>query len=196
MRVFYDFEFLEHQVRPRWFFGRSVWTVEPLSLGIKVEGGREYYAVFADAPWRVVRKNEWLMDNVVPSLPQSFGDHRDAARKRGWLFNMDDPCVKPGWQVASEVATLLQAVPDIELWAWYGAFDHVSLAWLWGRMSNLPDGIPMYTNDLRQRCRELGEPTLPEQTRGVHNALDDARHNEVRAHQMDRIERHPEVFGA
>lgn len=187
MRVFYDFEFLEHRVRPRWFFGRSVWTVEPLSLGIRVEDGREYYAIFSDAPWRQVRKNDWLMDNVVPSLPQP----PKPARWR--IIDPGHPNVKPGWQVANEVALLLQRVPDVELWAWYAAFDHVSLAWLWGKMSNLPYGIPMYTNDLRQRCRELGDPELPEQTRGVHNALDDARHNEVRAHAMDRISRHLEV---
>ena len=31
----------------------------------------------------------------------------------------------------------------------YGAYDHVALAQLSGPMVLLPDGVPMWTNDLR-----------------------------------------------
>jgi hypothetical protein len=44
-------------------------------------------------------------------------------------------------------------------------------------MVDLPDGIPMWTNDLKQEAVRLGNPTMPEQQGREHNALSDARHN-------------------
>lgn len=38
----------------------------------------------------------------------------------------------------------------VELYAWYGAYDHVALCWLFGKMLELPDHMPMFTNDLKQ----------------------------------------------
>ena len=89
--------------------------------------------------------------------------------------------------VATEVATFIQATPDPQLWAWYGAYDHVVLCQLWGPMIALPDGVPMFTNDLKQEAVRLGDPELPEQPAGVHNALADAHHNLVRARALDVI---------
>lgn len=68
-------------------------------------------------------------------------------------------------------------VPNPELWAWYGAYDHVCLAQLFGRMADMPKHIPYWTNDLRQEWERKGQPNvLPKQKHGEHNALDDARH--------------------
>lgn len=38
----------------------------------------------------------------------------------------------------------------IELYGYYSAYDHVGLCWLFGKMINLPDGMPWYTIDLKQ----------------------------------------------
>lgn len=65
---------------------------------------------------------------------------------------------------------------DLELWADYGAYDHVALAQLWGPMIRLPKGLPMFTREFQQIWRDRGEPELPEQTDGQHDALADARH--------------------
>nr|WP_234899948.1 3'-5' exoribonuclease [Streptomyces filamentosus] len=73
------------------------------------------------------------------------------------------------------------------MWAWYGAYDHVVLAQLFGRMIDLPTGIPMWTNDIQQECQRLGNPQMPEQPAGIHNALADARHNLVRAQFLDTL---------
>jgi hypothetical protein len=43
-------------------------------------------------------------------------------------------------------------------------------------MMDLPKGWPQYCNDVKQMCVELGNPPLPPQERGVHNALEDAKH--------------------
>jgi hypothetical protein len=169
MKIYYDTEFLED--------GR---TIDLISIGMVAEDGREYYAANADMPVRRIRKSQWLMDNVVPSLPKGHGDVRNQMPARA-LFNYADPRVKHHGTIARDVAAFIQATPDVELWAWYAAYDHVALAQLFGPMINLPDGIPMWTNDLRQEAHRLGITDLPHQADGVHNALADARHNLVMA---------------
>jgi hypothetical protein len=49
----------------------------------------------------------------------------------------------------------------------------------------------MWTNDLQQECQRLGNPQMPEQAAGVHNALADARHNLVRARFLDTLAEQP-----
>lgn len=146
MKYFYDTEFLEDGT-----------TIDLISIGIVAEDGREYHAVNAGADWARIRKHEWLMANVFPQLPFS-GD---------W---------KPKDQIRDEVAEFLLAGSPPELWAWYSAYDHVALAQLFGTMMDLPEGVPMYTNDLRSLIDWVGITALPEQKAGVHDALEDARH--------------------
>lgn len=61
------------------------------------------------------------------------------------------------------------------------------LCQLFGPMIDLPDGIPMWTNDLRQEVARLGDPRMPEQEHGAHNALADARHNRDMAHHLELV---------
>jgi hypothetical protein len=166
MRYFYDTEFLED--------GK---TVELISIGIVAEDGREYYAVNRDAPWKRIKKSDWLMANVVPSLPRPHGDWILHMPKK-WLIDFHNPVVKSRDAIAESVERFLlgddlETHNDLELWAYYGAYDHVVLCQLFGPMIALPPGVPMFTNDVMQLAagREL-----PKQPDGVHNALADARH--------------------
>lgn len=199
-RVFYDLEFLED--------GR---TIELISIGMCTDDGREYYAVNGDldhhthrdpylrgisvgkTPWERIVEHDWLVRNVVPHLPIAgrpaatlgsvFGGKATA---RGVELDHTDTTVKPRQVIANEVRDFIQAAgPDVELWAWYGAYDHVGLCQLWGPMVELPTGVPMWTNDLRQERRRLGEPEMPRQADGEHNALADARHNRDMARFLD-----------
>lgn len=162
---FYDTEFLED--------GK---TIELISVGFVCEDGRELYLVNADMPVRRIRKNEWLMANVVPSLPKPAGDWNNHMPHR-WLFDYFNPAVKRRKRIADEVRDFILAADEPELWADHGAYDHVVLAQLFGRMIDLPTGVPMYTNELQQVLRNAPEGFVaPEQTSGLHNALADARH--------------------
>ena len=69
----------------------------------------------------------------------------------------------------------------MELWADYGAYDHVALCQLFGSMVDLPEGMPMFTHDLQQELARpsLADGDLPAQESGLHNALADARHLKV-----------------
>lgn len=172
MRVYHDWEFLED--------GR---TIEPISVGMVRDDGAEYYAVNRGMPVKRIVKHRWLVENVVPGLPRIHGDRRNYVnqRRNPFAIDWDHRDVKPIDQIAGEVREFLQATPDLELWGWYSAYDHVRLAWLFGPMSDLPSGIPMWTNDLRQEAQRLGltDEDMPKQEAGHHNALADARHNRV-----------------
>lgn len=171
MRIYYDTEFLESDVSE---------PIRLISIGMVREDGAEYYAVSQNATKgrlaRGIRRNPWLMENVIPSLPKAHGDAR-MYQPRRWLFNYSAPCVKPRHVIAREVRDFILAKPDPELWADWAAYDHVVLCRLWGRMIDLPEGIPMWTHDLRQELERSGRekqvPSMPGAR--SHNALDDAR---------------------
>jgi hypothetical protein len=175
----YDLEFLED--------GR---TIELISIGMVCNDGREYYAVNSDAPWERVRKHHWLMENVWPHLPLrgqksglvTVGGTTQVKLTEPGVVDTSDSRVKPHWVIANEVRDFIQATgPDVELWANYGAYDHVALAQLWGPMVRLPEGVPMFTHDIQQERARLGIAwdDLPQQESGEHNALADARHNQT-----------------
>jgi hypothetical protein len=163
--IAYDTEFLEDGT-----------TIELISIGMAAADGRVYYAVNRKMPVRRIRKHPWLMANVVPSLPHGHGERRLSVPKR-WLFDYADRLVRQPDQIASEVRDFILATSEPHLWADYGAYDHVVLCQLWGRMMDLPEGVPMWTHDLRQEAERLGVakelPSLPGVTE--HNALSDAR---------------------
>ena len=168
MRVYYDTEFLED--------GR---TIDLISIGLVREDGEELYLVNREFdPGRLLR-HEWLAANVAPSLP--LGKDRDTGRVFWNELHPDGSALAPRWRIAESVRDFILAAPDPQLWAWYAAYDHVVLCQLWGRMIELPKGVPMYTCDLKQECDRLGNPQMPEQGSGEHNALADARHVKVMA---------------
>jgi hypothetical protein len=177
VKIYMDWEFIED--------GK---TIEPISVGLVHEEGPEYYAIF-DEPntLRRAAQHPWIRDNVLPSLPLRLNAPNPWW---GWwdTFHPDYEHVKPRDQIVAEVRDLIQATPGPELWGWYSAYDHVCLAQLFGPMIDLPDGIPMWTNDLKQEAVRLGNPRLPEQESGEHNALADARHIKVMAEYLAKVE--------
>jgi hypothetical protein len=181
-RLFYDTEFIED--------GR---TIDLISIGIVAEDGREYYAVASDAPWDRIRESDWLVRNVLPSLPVTGRTSLDAYLKNSPNSfprpsisfvgpDVTNTQVKPRQVIANEVRDFILAKPDPQLWAWYGAYDHVVLCQLWGRMIDLPEGVPMWTNDLKQEAERAGNPKLPDgpAQHAEHNALHDARECQLR----------------
>lgn len=180
-RYFYDTEFLEN--------GR---TIELISFGMVNEDGEAYYAVNADAPWDDVMRHQWLVRNVVPHLPLANRTALDEWLKLSPQSDIKfeptietdprldrlDTLVRPGWVIANEVREFLaEGGDDIELWANWGAYDHVALMQLYGPMIRRPSHIPMFTNDIQQAARMVGAvDRLPEQQGPAHNAMEDALH--------------------
>lgn len=170
-RYFYDLEFVED--------GR---TIDLVSIGIVADDGREFYAVSSEFDQAKMRAKPWLMENVWPYLPTTLGAHgnRNCRCVKVPRLDLDDPVVRSRAQIARAVQEfLLSGDSPPELWSWYGAYDHVALCQLWGTMMDLPVGIPMWTNDIRQEQERLGNPPMPEQAKKEHHALADARHHRV-----------------
>lgn len=201
VRYFYDTEFVENghtiDLVAIGVVAAPAWALEPTNGLTATEflraNARTYYAVNADVDLDALKGNDWLVRNVLPHLPltgrgdlDAFNRAGDPARLPGALddVGLDRAAteVKPRWVIANEVRDFLLAPMaegesvDIELWADYGAYDHVALAQLWGPMIALPAGVPMFTNDLQQLARAVGMAGYrPDQApEDAHNALADA----------------------
>ena len=168
MQYFLDFEFIED--------GK---TIDPISIGIVSGDGREYYAVFREFNRIKFFENPWLVENVAPSLPLVKVDERLPLS----YANYDEVYTDPVWKRRDEVRADVLKFMDIqeygkpEIWGYYADYDWVAFAQLFGQMIDLPNGFPMFCMDIKQLCVMVGNPKLPEQGEGEHNALQDARWN-------------------
>jgi hypothetical protein len=164
-------------------------TIDLISIGIVCEDGREYYAENADCDFRAVCEHNWLWQNVVPHLNTSrldFDPRYPIDRTQVWA-DMQASCVKPKWVIRNEVRDFFfksaltrkdrTVAVTPELYAYFSAFDHVLLHQLFGPLPSLPDGIPMYSNEINQLIVDQPTVVLPPQPPDVHHALADARWN-------------------
>lgn len=182
MKIYYDTEFIEDGE-----------TIKLISIGMVAENGDELYLINGDLYLSYLFADDWHIENTVPSLPvQAL-----APGKFRWdTSHPDFPLVKTKKEIRDEVLKFIvdHSNPDVELWAWYGAYDHVALAQLFGRMVDLPyHKVPMWTNDLRQELLRKSQRVgfnigLPAQSEGLHNALADAKHLKVRAEYLALID--------
>lgn len=174
MKIWYDTEFVER--------GRGH-SIDIISIGAVREDDEEFYRISDDL--RVIRramKNEWMTENVLPYLPLVYSPMRRP------LWDEDHPdfkYVKSIKEIAKEWTAFVTVFDRPELWAYYGAYDHVVMAQMYGHMINLPKGMPMYTMDIKQRWHNEGKPALPRQIDGEHKAIDDARWNKIAYEYID-----------
>lgn len=151
IRYFFDTEFMEDGE-----------VIELLSIGVVCEDGREFYAESADADYS--HASEWVKTNVIPHMQQ---DDWDEDIVGGWISRA---------VIATDLLKFVNAGDSRpQFWAYYGDYDWVVLCQLYGTMMDLPKSWPMFAMDLKQLCVMLGDPELPKQTSGEHNALNDAR---------------------
>lgn len=173
MRFFIDTEFIED--------GR---TIDLLSIGIVAEDGREYYAQVSGVDSR--RANDWVKANVLPQLRPCPLGHDPFWHQPHPPVGIAHPCVSEcPWKDRGNIRLDLLAFisPDHygkpEFWGYFADYDWVALCQLFGTMMDLPKGWPMYCRDIKQWCDMLGNPRLPEQGKGEHHALADARWNQT-----------------
>lgn len=177
MRYWFDTEFIED--------GR---TIELLSIGMIAEDGRALY--YQSALANHGRAGDWVKENVLPHL-----DPCPVGRDRTWHLTAysgppekrADRCDGGGltcpWMTRNDIAAMVRDFCDPErhgkpeFWGYYADYDWVALCQLFGTMTDLPKGWPMYCRDIKQWCDDLGNPRLPEQGKGEHHALADARWN-------------------
>lgn len=171
-------------------------TIDLISIGVVCEDGREYYAV--SNKFNPRKASDWVLANVLE--PMGIG-------RNGWKSTPDllSPTQREHWkaqrspkQIQQEVLLFVKqpyidhlqsfnleslkslSLPQkVEFWAYYADYDWVAFCQIFGTMMDLPEGFPMYCRDIKQLCDQLGNPKLPEQGKGEHNALSDARWNKA-----------------
>lgn len=167
MKYFFDTEFIEDGA-----------TIDLLSLGIVTEDGRELYLCNIDA--KLDHADEWVIYNVFPQLPVFH------ARENGWKWNAPkkepgeawpkSAVVVPRYEMRNRILAMIETdEEDPEFWAYYADYDWVALCQIFGRMIDLPKRFPKYCMDVKQLCKSLGDPKLPEQDSLEHVALNDAK---------------------
>lgn len=130
-------------------------TIDLISIGMVREDGAELYMENRDCDYS--RASYWVKANVLPHLEGG-------------------PC-----QNAAGIAHMVRkfAGEKPEFWGYYADYDWVVLCQLFGTLMDIPKDWPMYCRDIKQLCDSLGNPRLPEQGKGNHHALADAKWNKA-----------------
>lgn len=157
MRYFYDLEFDDDGER-----------IIPISLGMQSEDDRELYRVnldyFEGMQIGLYKPNRFVIDNVLPLITDtdkaSCGIEHSSFKEAIYTFVTDNGRYKK--------------YGEIELWGYFAAYDHVSLSQFFGRMVDLPEPMPMYTNETMQLPNR--HKTKPLRKTPEHHALWDAQY--------------------
>lgn len=198
MRYWFDTEFVERG---------SEHPIRLVSLGIVAEDGREYYAqswagVSAAIHHDWVRDNvvPHLTHMTLTTIRSPYVRTVKGTPVRhageyhletcGHVGHPDCP-----WRSLDQIADDIRAFMDPEaygkpeIWAYYADYDWVVFCQIFGAMVDLPKSFPMYCRDIKQEADRLEEwirgfnsapdykLRLPEQGKGEHHALADARWN-------------------
>lgn len=175
MKYFFDTEFIE------WAGG-----IDLVSIGIVSEDGDTFYAESTNFDER--NADQWVKDNVLAKL-EWWGNEN---ANKGFCNSFSQQQPGNTWKtevfgtealIASELlAWIGNPSTKPEFYAYYGAYDWVLFARLFGRLINLPKGFPMYVMDLKQmmdheRLDSDWKRTVCPDPEGEHNALADAHWN-------------------
>lgn len=135
--------------------------IEPISIGLVCEDGREFSATFHHSVAWAKAVNPWLKDHVYPWLPpREHWQDRDV--------------------VAKEIMDFFgETHKTPEIWGYFADYDWVAFCGLFGPMFQLPSFLPKYCRDLKQLADLLNvkREEFPEQEGQTHDALEDARWN-------------------
>lgn len=131
-------------------------TIDLISIGMVRED--DHYLYLENGQCHLNRASEWVRANVLPHLEGGIA-------------------VMSRREIAEVVVRFAGKEP--EFWGYYADYDWVILCQLFGTMMDLPKGWPMFCLDIKQLCVSRGDPKLPEQGKGEHHALADARWNKL-----------------
>lgn len=138
-------------------------TAELISIGLVRQDGAELYLENRDFP----DHSGHLLDDWM---------NRHVMDKTFLVTAPDDPRIVPHAEIARQVADFLMSgdgAPSI--WAHYASYDYLCFARLFGRVLDIPDGLPRFAMDFRV-LQELSGIKAPSQSPvNAHHALVDAR---------------------
>ena len=167
MKYFIDTEFIESFHKP--LFGKRRHFIDLISIGIVAEDGREYYAISKEYNYKDA--SEWVKENVITQLyrEQNPGFKQQFMNLK--TFHKYTPISKTNKQIRSDLYQFITCPKGdtVDFYGYYSDYDWVLFCSLFGTMMDLPRGLPMYCNDLKQTLDEF----VMKQTIGVDKALKD-----------------------
>lgn len=172
MKYFIDTEFSERGPR---------YPIELISIGIVAEDGREFYAI--NSAWYGFmahrRASKWVRDNVLSLLPR--GEDMNMTCGGSPRMSWEGSRRMSVSEMKDDILDFIGDDPSPEFWGYYADYDWVVFCQIFGAMSDLPKGWPMYCRDLKQLCDERGNPKLPDMPNSIeHHALYDALETKYR----------------
>jgi len=165
MKYYLDTEFIEY---PN--------TIDLISIGIKCEDGRTFYAESNE--FDITKANDWVIENVINKL--IYYKLTDPITKIKPFINRDTKDNLTMFCNKKRISDMIKIFigSDIpEFYGYYADYDWIVFCWLFGSMIDLPKGWPMYCKDLKQMLDVLKLDPIQQST-NEHNALVDAIWNE------------------
>lgn len=154
MKYFLDTEFIEDSK-----------TIDLISIGIVCENGLSFYRESSE--FDPSKACDWVKENVLTRLE-------------------NDECRATRQEIKEALFAFIEttrADTQPEFWGYYASYDWIVLCQLFGTMMDLPEGYPMFINDIMQLVGKnpdknniLGVAEAEQKMDGTgHNALFDAR---------------------
>ncbi len=172
MLYYLDTEFIE---RPG--------SIQLISIGIIDETGKhEYYAISSE--FNPEDASQWVKDNVIANLePEELVARKSLQQIRDEIISYieyTNDCklkiIEDKPVFVKNIATKedkekgeIKEVPldkdEIQFWGAWSDYDWVVFCWIFGKMNDLPKGMPMYCKDLIQEkdLIKLPEQLVPSQ---------------------------------
>lgn len=152
-----------------------------ISIAIVCADGRELYYENGMFDWSIVPADHWIQANVRPHL---WTETAEMGPEVPPQFDVTDAGVSDAKYIAHRIENfcLRPDKPAPVFYGYYADYDWVVLCQLFGRMVDLPKGMPYYCRDLKQMMDERGldkewkDRECPDPA-NEHNALADARWN-------------------
>lgn len=196
MKYFLDTEFIEGFKKPiSWLptigkFNKPYHSIQLISIGIKAEDGREYYAISNE--FNPKDADKWVHENVLDPLEAEMFQKLPVHAKSHYSFSFKKLLQifgKSNKQIAEEIfnfcsqdeVTIEKAAlykvkfPEPEFYAYYADYDWVVFCSLFGTMMDLPNGFPMYCIDLKQMFDDVAPKFFDRRFNG-YTAQDKTRH--------------------
>jgi hypothetical protein len=161
-------------------------SIDLISIALVCADGREFYAENLDC--KINLASEWVQYNVIPHLWNS--QNQEFSKFDSWIANGGYGGSLNKNEIKNEILKFCdpEKFSRPTFWGYYADYDWVVFCQLFGKMIDLPKGFPMYCMDLKQWCKQLGDPILPEQINIEHHALTDARWNQIIWHFLYRYQ--------
>lgn len=138
-------------------------SVELISIGLVRADGKELYLENADFPDRAGHLvDDWMEEHVMG--------------KTFLLQAPDDERILPHGEIGARVRDfMLEGGQVPSLWAHYASYDFLAFSQLFGRMLDIPSGLPRHGMDFRVLQDLTGIKPPSQAKENAHHALVDAR---------------------